>query len=416
MRILELLGSGVVGTEEGVSNSLDVLELCNHFVRLGHEVVMADVRSTKCRTLLAAGVKLVEVDTPPAIDTLGKPRHLGKFAQGVWDLLSRYRHSRAVAYKTWEMLGHYRYLRAVASRLSLDNFDIIHCHDGKQALLLQKLYRRPYVYSNHWHFMPGDSTINARIERIIVKGAQVAVGLGGYLKQFAPEGNIEVIPNGIDLEKWRPLDQKTAREALGLSETDFILLFIGNVDERKGADILIEAVRLLAPEIRRLKLCVIGPLGQSVDGTSIDDCAKCLMDQARELPVKFLGFLNNTSLEFQRYLSAADVFVLPTRSDAQPRVVLEALAMGKPVIASDVGGVGEMVTEEVGHLFQAGDSPALASKISDLYENPAKLETMRSSCRSYVEREYSWGTAAERHIAAFEGCIEVHRRGAVSSA
>jgi glycosyltransferase involved in cell wall biosynthesis len=129
------------------------------------------------------------------------------------------------------------------------------------------------------------------------------------------------------------------------------------------------------------------------------------MKDAKDLPIQFLGFLNNASLKFRQYLSAADVFVLPSIKEAQPQAVLEALVMGIPVIASDVGGLGDMMTDEVGCVVQPGDVESLKEKICYLYDNPEIVERLRGNCRSYIERNFTWSSIAQRYIELFKRCI-----------
>ena len=125
------------------------------------------------------------------------------------------------------------------------------------------------------------------------------------------------------------------------------------------------------------------------------------MEESKGRPVFFLGFMDNMSPEFRRYLSAADVFVVPSRSDAHPLVVYEALAMGLPVVVSDTGGLPEMVTSDVGYTFRSGDSEELGRILRHLASNPAHLEALRHNCRSYVEKHHSWRSIALRYIDVF---------------
>lgn len=399
MKILEILGSGQIGLGDGASSSHDVCELSNEFTRFGHQVTVADVMTEKKRTNLDPKVKVVEVDvqspiypTQPAIT--GVPAWIAR------KLIP----AKHYPYLTG-LYGHYKFMRAIAAKLSFDDFDIIHVHHGQQAFFLLKRYRKSYIYSNHWCYNEGERGLDARIERMIINGARKAVGLGSYLKSFAPDGDVEVIPNGIELQKWIPLDQMECREALGESKDAFVIVFVGYIGAIKGVHVLVEAIKNLYPDLNRLKAYIIGPTGLKGKKESISSYAQTLMNDAKDLPIQFLGFINNSSLEFRQYLSAADVFVLPSLNEAQPLAVLEALVMGVPVIASNVGGLGDMMSDEVGHVVQPGDVEGLQDKIRRLYDYPEEVERLRGNCRNYIERSYTWSSTAQRYIELFNRCL-----------
>jgi glycosyltransferase involved in cell wall biosynthesis len=121
--------------------------------------------------------------------------------------------------------------------------------------------------------------------------------------------------------------------------------------------------------------------------------------------VDFKGFVSNQPQEFQAYLSAADLFVIPSLFEPQGVVVLEALSMGLPVVASETGGIPHMVTENVGSLFEPGNYYELAKQIKYFYNDRDKLESMRRHCRPHIEKNFTWRLCAEQHIKAFKEII-----------
>ena len=129
--------------------------------------------------------------------------------------------------------------------------------------------------------------------------------------------------------------------------------------------------------------------------------AQRMLDAAQQLPVKLLGFVNNRTLQFRQYLAAADVTVMPSRSEPQGVVVLESLAMGTPVIGSATGGIPDMVTADVGYLFPPENAAALAARIREAHDNPEALRAMRSVARARVLEHYSWDQVADRYLAEF---------------
>src|SRR5947207_15624870 len=134
-----------------------------------------------------------------------------------------------------------------------------------------------------------------------------------------------------------------------------------------------------------------------------------MMDSARGLPVKFLGFISNRDARFRNYIAAADVSVVPSRQEPQGLVVLESLALGTPVIGSNTGGIPSMVTADTGYLFTPGDAIALAGRIQGAFDKPQQLKAMQRAARAHVESAFSWDSVADRYLAAFARILEVEQ-------
>jgi glycosyltransferase involved in cell wall biosynthesis len=246
-----------------------------------------------------------------------------------------------------------------------------------------------------------------RVEKDMIRRSSLSVGFGGYLAAAVPGANVVTIPNGLDLQQWPELDRSQARRALGLSERDFVVVFTGRIDWIKGVDTLLDAVEQAARSVPRLSVYFIGPLSGSFDTRDeyVGEYAREVLDRSRGLPATFLGFINNRDLKFRQYLAAADVSVLPSRSEPQGLVVLEALAMGTPVIGSRTGGIPDMVSDEVGYLFPPEDAAALAARIREAHDNHERLQRKQSAARERVRRLYSWDSVADLYLAAFGRCI-----------
>lgn len=407
MRILEVALSGTVGTQHMGPVSTDICELSNNFAARGHEVILADIPCNEPRRLLRPGIKVVEV--------VGKPE--------TWADSS----TRRPLLRVWRRwLNYLHFVRRLASQVDLRSMDVVHVHAPEVAFILQRLYSIKCAYTAHtstWSLAPRDEmsaaprslfarirALNGRfhawVERNAATHSDVTIGLSGYLAKAIPEANIQTIPNGLNLDEWQPLDRADARRALGFTDGDFVVLFTGRVAPVKGVDLLLAAVKSLAPELPRLKAFVIGPLSGSFDTRDdrVDEFAQAMMDDARGLPVRFLGFVNKREMLFRQYLTAADVFVLPSRREPQGLVVLEAMAMGTPIIGSATGGIPDMVASDVGYLFPPGDVCALAARIRAAHDNPQQLSEMRSAARQRVQRYFRWDTTAEKYLEAFACC------------
>jgi teichuronic acid biosynthesis glycosyltransferase TuaC len=183
---------------------------------------------------------------------------------------------------------------------------------------------------------------------------QVALGLG------VPPERVRVVGNGVDLERFHPIDKAQARAALGLPPDAKVLVSVGGLCERKGFHRVIDCLPALQEQGTDVHLLVVG--GASPEG----DWGDRLRAQARraglEPRVHFTGAVPADDLH--RVLSAADVFVLATRNEGWANVFLEAMACGLPVVTTAVGGNAEVVCRpELGTVVPFGDAAALTQAL-----------------------------------------------------
>lgn len=189
---------------------------------------------------------------------------------------------------------------------------------------------------------------------------------------------VRVVANGVEPSTFVFTDQAQARKELGLPLGTPILLCVANLIPEKGQHILIEALAKLDGRTSRPPcLMFIGSDQQGRQGYS-----RQLKRRGAELEISdrvhFLG--SKPQPELRRWYGAADLLVLPTFREGCPNVVREALACGTPVVASRVGGVGELVTgPELGMLVEAGNADQLADALRtalDRHWNRAGIATM----------------------------------------
>jgi glycosyltransferase involved in cell wall biosynthesis len=399
MKILELSRSGTIGTSDMGPISTVVYELAREFARHGHDVNVVDAPAIAPRDILPDGVKLIEIGShTKAATRQGKSGRLMNFTKSWWH--------------------NYQFIREVSSQVDLDSFDVIHTHSPTLTFLLQRICNKACVYTAHSSYwaieeqekpetglrrkMQLRRLISRSTEISAIRGSVLTIALGDYLKRSVKGAkNIRIIPSGLHVEDWQPLDQTTARQALSVSASDFVLVFIGRISPVKGIDVLLDAVRSLAPKINNLRVFIIGSPGGGFNARSqATPYATKLMNSASDLPVEFLGFISNRSEKFIQYLSAADLAIIPSRMEPQGRVVLEALVLGTPVVASETGGIPIMVTKDVGRLFPPGDSRALASIIEELHLDREQLELMTRNARKSIEERYRWSSVAEQYLSA----------------
>jgi PEP-CTERM/exosortase A-associated glycosyltransferase len=217
-----------------------------------------------------------------------------------------------------------------------------------------------------------------------------------------PSSRITVVPNAVDIEAFRAgrTPDPALRAQLGLTDSP-VLGFAGSFYAYEGLDLLLDAIPLLLPKHPSLKVLL---LGGGPEDMRLKAHAAAL-GIARH--VVFVGRVPHH--EVARHYDLIDVLVYPRRSMRLTELVtplkpLEAMAQGRVVVASDVGGHKELIRDgETGVLFKAGDPAALAQSVARLLEDGDACDRLRVAGRRYVEAERSWARSVARYV-------EVYRR------
>lgn len=277
---------------------------------------------------------------------------------------------------------------------------VVHVHSASRAsfwrkspfLLLAFLSARPVVFHLHGggfrEFFEQDCgpLTRAWVRAVFRKAAHVIVlspSWAAWVRSVAPEANQHVIPNPAPAVK-------TKREKF--ANDDPTLLFLGAIIEKKGVFDLLEAVAGLRDYYPRLRLVLAGT---GAAQAQVKERAQALgIAPQVEMP----GWIDAQARD--AWLAKANVFVLPSYYEGLPMSVLEAMAAGLPVIASDVGGIPEVIEHGVdGLLIVPGDVADLVRSIERLLADPALRESMGRAAQRKVERCY----ASERVMERIEG-------------
>jgi glycosyltransferase involved in cell wall biosynthesis len=217
--------------------------------------------------------------------------------------------------------------------------------------------------------------------------AEQAIQLGVH------PARIRVIRSGVDTDRFRPRDRPSARQRLDLSPRAKVILFVGNLEPRKQVDVLLRVMAQVGDQMPEARLIVVG----SGESAGAHDQTAALASLARELGitdrVRFVGRLPDERL-LDAY-AAADVFALPSSSEAQGIVALEAMACGLPVVASGVGGLlGTVDQGKTGFLVPPADVHALARRILEVLCDAQRQAAMGEAARAAVQR-FAWSRAIE---------------------
>ncbi len=219
--------------------------------------------------------------------------------------------------------------------------------------------------------------------------------LKGYARQINPRARIDLIPNGIDPDHFKRTPSNI-RPRLA-SAAGPIVMTVSRLVPKNGVGDLVRAFSILkqSHQFALTNLVIIGSGPLELDLKSLVRALKI------EQSVRFLGTIPYPDLP--GYLSAASVFVRPSRSEGLGSAFLEAMACGVPVIGSRVGGITDIIIDrKTGLLCEAGNPEDVAHKISTILSDPILAEELARQGRALVEREYTWQTAADKFRKLYE--------------
>jgi glycogen synthase len=267
---------------------------------------------------------------------------------------------------------------------------------GPVGWLLHRIAGIPYIVSLRGGDVPGHVPgINlvhhllAPVRRMVLRRASAVVANAPGLAQLSERTDpvpVRVVPNGVDPELFRP--PKTGERA---ADGAFIILYVGRLHEEKNLDLLLGAIATLRQEGRDVRLVLGG------NGPEQIKLAALSRSLSLEGAIDWLGW--QAKGEVPGLYRRADCFVNPSRYEGLPNAVLEAMASGLPVVASDVGGNNDLVHPgETGFLFDLTDTDGLRRALARLHDDPALRSRMGDRGRTLVASNYSWLSVAASYL------------------
>ncbi len=330
------------------------------------------------------------------------------------------------------VVGHLRLMAATASRIEevarKAAPDVIHAHSPVlNALPALRAGRRlgiPVIYElralwedaavDHGTTREGSPRYRASrwLEtRALRRAAHVTTICEGLRREIVSRGiageKVTVIPNAVDIEAFRSGREpdESLRRSLDLAGAT-VLGFLGSFYGYEGLDLVLDALPLVLRRVPNVKILLVGGGPQE---SSLKQRAVALGISDR---VVFAGRVPHG--EVQRYYDLIDVLVYPRRSMRLTEIVtplkpLEAMAQGRLLVASDVGGHRELIEDgKTGYLFAAGDAGELAETVARVLSDRAAWPRIRSTARSFVERERTWQRSVERYIEIYHSVLSAH--------
>jgi glycosyltransferase involved in cell wall biosynthesis len=282
--------------------------------------------------------------------------------------------------------------------------DVVHAHDYKTDLIAWLLARRtgvvPLSTAHGWTgdsfrerrvYYPLDKRLLATFPRVIAVSSDVKDDLVAH---GADPARVKVVLNGIDPAKFRrdPCRVGRCRAELGASRSDIVLAAVGRLAPQKRFDVLLDAVAELRSHWPQLRVFVAGEGDQR---PALEARMKAL-DLGES--VRLLGHVDDVSALHH----AADLFVQSAEYEGTPNAVLEAMALGVPVVATDAGGTRELLRDRVeGLVVPIRDAAALAKAISEVLEHPGDAMSRTRAARARIESDLSFGMRMRRVEAVY---------------
>ena len=314
----------------------------------------------------------------PSIDKTGIFSYLDKFVEGVLNYSSRQNQPYELIY------AHYWLSGVVAIELkNAWNVPII-----TSFHTMQGIKRETFPFNK-------DNQEREKQERIISLQSDSIIAWSLHEKKFIEQNfgvkssKISVIPPGVDLDLFHPINIQEARRKIHMQEDERTILYVGRIERLKGLDMLLKALSQI--QHKDTFLYVIGGTNNTEE---VNRLKKICIDLNLNEKVHFIGSISRAQLKY--YYNSADLYVLPSYYESFGLSVLEAAACGKPTIASKVGGLPSIIRDnETGFLLEQRSLGSLIKKIEILLNDKELSDTMGRAARKQAEK-LNWGIAVNQ--------------------
>lgn len=277
--------------------------------------------------------------------------------------------------------------------------------DGYSGILFGRKFHLPLICSllgSDINLYPEYKPLSFHLTKEVIAEADQIVSVSNTLKSTAekfaqPRDRIQVVYMGCDLKSFKYSEEarRKVREQLKIPPTARVLIFIGNIKKNKGVFELMEAFTQLNKCYSDLHLIYVG------DGKERKKLVEEKVKGELRKKVHFVG--EKPYIEIPAWLSASDIFAFPSYHEGLPNVVVEALACKRPVVATRVGGIPEVVEEgKSGILINKGDISSLVKSIKELLECAEKRMAMGAYGRKKIEAHFSREKSSKKLVGIYE--------------
>jgi glycosyltransferase involved in cell wall biosynthesis len=289
---------------------------------------------------------------------------------------------------------------------------IVHGHEYKTNVLAWLLAKvEPVIPLSTVHGWFGRDTWRERLyygidRRVLARFERLIAVSGPLADQLVAAGcrrdRVTVVPNGIDHKLFVrvPGRREEVRRSLGIAGDDIIIGAVGRLEAQKRFDVLMEAVALVRRHRPRARLFVAGAGGLQEELAAVH----------HRLALGDACVMLGHRTDIAALHHAFDVFVQASDREGSPNVVLEAMALGTPIIATDVGGTGDLITDGVhGLIVPSGSRDALANAIDRVLDDWPATEARAVAARRRIEDEFSFDRRMDRVEAIYEQLVSSRR-------
>jgi glycosyltransferase involved in cell wall biosynthesis len=408
VNILQVSRDSIGVTSE--SNGLEyyIFNLSNNLVKIGHKVTIVGRRQEQKEKLSVPLQAFQQV-------------HLG-----TWRIPNRFvaKMPAFIAILCREFNQASFSLRAVIYiRSVINDYDIIAIHlplTGSIIAILLRGHRQKIVYTSHSNYwglsvfrlkrsdklaLGLESWLMKRVGKVIAWSEELKTQYISYSK--VKDNHVFVVPGGIDFTQFDQNADIARVKQKWIPDNRFNILFVGRLSRIKGIDYLLKAMNTLVNRwgYRNVVLFIVGPRSLASTGhdkpVDMQSLNNYINNSGIAQNVVFTGEIPKSQLA-QYYLNC-DIFVLPSLAELFPAVVLEAMASGKPVIATKVGAISIQVKDGWnGFLVTPANDNMLAEKIRILLDDPVKRSLMGINSKIYAAEYFSWCKVAEKISSVYE--------------
>lgn len=276
------------------------------------------------------------------------------------------------------------WVRALRSKLMSDPVDILHVHSPALAVAARMMLitiprrSRPALVDTEHNRWPRHHRLTRIANRATIRLNSATIAVSEDVKEtirgISPE-QVHTIVHGIDLDAVRrSADRESSRNELGVGRGDVLVVTVANLRREKALHVLINAARTAHRVEPSLRFALVGqgPLAEEID--------QAVKDSGLGDAFRVLGYRADAT----RVMSGADIFTLSSRHEGLPVSIMEALALGLPVVATDAGGTSE-ATGPAGVIVGVDDSSALAAAWVELSRDPARMSELSRLAATQAE-------------------------------
>jgi glycosyltransferase involved in cell wall biosynthesis len=293
--------------------------------------------------------------------------------------------------------------------------DLIHVHGHPYlssliAAKIAKRYSKPLVLTQHNTFIEYNNIWDT-VEKLndlavgkqVLKEADKIIVVSNATKNYvlslgADPEKVRVIHNGVDLERFKPLSgvKEEMRRKLGIPKDASVVLTVRRLVYKNGIDTLLESAEIAVKNNPKLVFVVVGK------GPDFEGVKEKIVQLGMQRKFRLTGFVPDEELPL--YYNVADLFALPSKSgEGLPLVALEAMASGLPVVATNVGGTSEVMSEDYGKLVPPNSPNSLAEAVLEFSRKD--LSVLTKDLRTMIEQKYSWDQNVEKLGKIYEELI-----------